>query len=148
MTDRTTERLAAEFEIRNLVAKLAHLSDMDESLDEYLRCFTEDAVWEFPGEDREGLGPSTTVGLKAIEADRLERRADRFQGPGTNTRHVNTTLAVRVNSDATAAEAESYWMLIGDTKGQLQLRLIGHYLDRFVPTESGWKVAFRRITIG
>jgi 3-phenylpropionate/cinnamic acid dioxygenase small subunit len=149
MTELAIERLADEMEIRNLVARLAHLADMAENLDDYLACFTEDAVWLFPGDDREGLAlsESRTEGHEAIRADRLSRRADRFQGPGTHTRHVNTTLAVRVHDHETA-EAESYWLFVTDTTGEPRVRSIGHYLDRFVHTDEGWKFASRQITTG
>jgi 3-phenylpropionate/cinnamic acid dioxygenase small subunit len=147
MTELAIEQLADEMEIRNLVARLAHLADMAESLDAYLACFTEDAVWSFPGDDRDGLSESRTEGHEAIKADRLSRRADRFQGPGTHTRHVNTTLAVRVHDHETA-EAESYWLFVTDTTGEPQVRSIGHYLDRFVRTDEGWKFASRQITTG
>jgi uncharacterized protein (TIGR02246 family) len=55
MKEPAIERLADEMEIRNLVAQLAHLADMAEDLEEYLACFTDDAVWSFPGDEREGL---------------------------------------------------------------------------------------------
>jgi 3-phenylpropionate/cinnamic acid dioxygenase small subunit len=149
MTEPAIERLADEMEIRNLVAQLAHLADMAEDLEEYLACFTDDAVWSFPGDEREGLelSDSRTEGHDAIRADRLSRRADRFQGPGTHTRHVNTTLAVRVHDHETA-QAESYWLFVTDTTGEPQVRSIGHYLDRFVRTDEGWKFVSRQITTG
>jgi ketosteroid isomerase-like protein len=145
--DKAVQRLADELEIRNLVARLAHLADMATDLDVYLDCFTDDAVWEFPGSASEQLGHSRTEGKDEIAADRRERRTDGFQGPGTNTRHVNTTLAVRVDGSDTA-EAESYWLFVGDTLGAPIVRAIGHYHDRFARTPEGWKLASRQITTG
>jgi 3-phenylpropionate/cinnamic acid dioxygenase small subunit len=145
--DKAVQRVADELEIRNLVARLAHLADTATDLDVYLDCFTDDAVWEFPGSASEQLGHSRTEGKDEIAADRRERRGDGFQGPGTNTRHVNTTLAVRVNESDTA-EAESYWLFVGDTLGTPIVRAIGHYHDRFVRTPEGWKLASRQITTG
>ncbi len=145
--DKAVHLVADELEIRNLVARLAHLADMATDLDVYLDCFTDDAVWEFPGSASEDLGHSRTEGRDEIAADRRGRRADGFQGPGTNTRHVNTTLAVRVDGSDTA-EAESYWLFVGDTTGTPVVRGIGHYLDRFSRTPAGWKLASRRITTG
>jgi 3-phenylpropionate/cinnamic acid dioxygenase small subunit len=148
MTEDDAVRLVRdEQEIRNLVAHLAHLADMDPDLDDYLDCYTDDAVWEFPGNESESLGHSRTEGKAEIAADRRQRRGDRFQGPGTNTRHVNTTLAVRVDGSDTA-EAESYWLFVGDTTGTPVVRSIGHYLDRFSRTPSGWKLSSRQITTG
>ena len=147
MASDPVQRLADEMEIRNLVAHVAHLADMTPDLDDYLPCFTADAVWEMNANAAEGLSHSRTVGHEEILADRRERRGDGFQGPGTHTRHVNTTLAVTVHDDDTA-EAESYWLFIGDTDSQPVLRAIGHYRDQFRRTDEGWKLSHRQITNG
>ena len=140
--------VADELAIRNLVARLAHMADAGEDLEaDYLPLFTDDAVWEFPGNPTEELEESRVTGHAEILADRRARRADRFQGPGTNTRHLNTTLAVRVDGSDTA-EAESYWLFVGDTTTTPVVRAIGHYHDTFVRTPEGWKLARRRITTG
>lgn len=48
MTDQEAARRALdELEVRNLLARLAHLAAEDD-LDEYGTLFTEDAVWEGP----------------------------------------------------------------------------------------------------
>src|ERR1700761_9485090 len=106
MDDDELQRMDDELEVRNLVARLAQMADMWSDPEAYLEHFTEDAVWEFSGDPSQGLPPSRTVGHDEIAADRQARRKEGWQGPGTNTRHVNTTLAVRVNADGTA-EAES-----------------------------------------
>jgi 3-phenylpropionate/cinnamic acid dioxygenase small subunit len=146
--DQAARRLADELEIRNLVARLAHVADRGDLESEYLPLFTEDAEWCFPGGADGAATAATVVGHDAILADRRRRRGSGFQGPGTNTRHVNTTLAVRVDGSDTA-EAESYWMFVGDTNtGAPQVRGIGHYHDQFRRTPEGWKLARRTITPG
>ena len=147
MTEPSIERLADELEIGNLIARLAHLADMAEDLDDYVACFTEDAVWDFPGNEHESISPARTEGRQAIRADRLARRARGVQGPGTRTRHVITTIAVRVHDDGTA-EADSYFLFMADTTGDPRIRNLGHYSDRFVHSDGGWELAFRRITTG
>jgi 3-phenylpropionate/cinnamic acid dioxygenase small subunit len=115
---------------------------------EYLPLFTEDAEWELPGGADPAATPAVVAGHEAILADRVQRRASGFQGPGTNTRHVNTTLAVRVDGTDTA-EAESYWMFVGDTTSAAPVvRGIGRYHDTFRRTPAGWKLARRRIVPG
>jgi ketosteroid isomerase-like protein len=148
MSDDRMARLADESEIRSLTARLAHLADFAADLTEYLSLFTEDGVWEYSEASRaqvtaprEGL---SVKGRAAIAADRGRLRADRFQGPGTKTYHVNTTLAVRVLSD-TAAETESYWLFV-DAKGEPKLSRIGHYHDTWRRTADGWKLAHRVVT--
>lgn len=140
------EKVADELEIRNLVARLHQLADFADDLNDYLECFTEDAVWEFPG-DGEALGHARNVGRKAIEADRLERRGDRFQGPGTNTRHLNINLVVTVRDDGTAA-ADSYWIFVNDTVGRPFIRSTGRYHDEFRKTDKGWRFSLRQIITG
>lgn len=142
------QRLADEAEVRNLVARLAHLADLAPNFDDYLACFTEDAIWEYSEATRakvtDGRPGLRVVGVAAIAADRGRLRAEKFQGPGTNTFHVNTTLAVRVLSE-TEAEAQSYWLFVsGD--GEPQVRKIGHYHDTFRRTPQGWKLAHRVVT--
>jgi hypothetical protein len=129
--------LADEMEIRNLVARLAHLADRAPTLEEYLTCFTPDAVWEYA----EG---ARFVGRAEIEKDRLRLRGEVFQGPGAKTFHVNTTLMVQVKSDGTA-EAQSYWLFV-DGKGEPQIKRLGHYHDRFRRTSEGWKLARRTVS--
>jgi hypothetical protein len=148
MTETEIGRLADELEIRNLVARLAHGADMGDLETDYLPLFTEDATWRFPGGADRAAEAATVSGREAILADRRRRRASGFQGPGTNTRHVNTTLAVRVDGSDTA-QAESYWLFIGDTNGgNPQVRGVGHYHDVFRRTADGWKLARRTITPG
>ncbi len=147
MDEKALQRLADEIEIRNLVATVAHGADMAADLDDYLPCFTEDAVWEMNANAAENLPHAYTRGHAEIRADREQRRGDGFQGPGTHTRHVNTTLSVKVNDDGTA-EAESYWLFVGDTDKTPVLRAIGHYRDSFRKTDDGWKMSHRRITNG
>jgi 3-phenylpropionate/cinnamic acid dioxygenase small subunit len=148
MTDDPVRRLADELEIRNLVARLAHLADMGDLEAEYLPLFTEDATWEFPWSADSEAEPAKVTGHEASLADRRQRRADGFQGPETNTRHVNTTLAVRVDGSDTA-EAESYWLFVAETNSaEPKVRGIGHYRDTFRRTRDGWKMARREIIPG
>ena len=146
--DDAQRRLADELEIRNLIARLAHMADTGDLDAEYLPLFTDDAEWVFPGGADPAAGKATVKGHAAIRADRVQRRGSGFQGPGTGTRHLNTTLAVRVDGSDTA-EADSYWMFIGDTaSGDPKVRGVGQYHDTFERTPSGWKLARRQIIPG
>jgi hypothetical protein len=146
MTDVQT-KLADEMEIRNLVARLAHLADRAPTLDEYLPCFTADAVWEYSTGAPSGHPHGRSgrfAGRAEIEQDRRRLRAENFQGPGSKTFHVNTTLAVQVHDDGTA-EAQSYWLFV-DGKGEPQIRRIGHYHDHFRRTPEGWRLTHRIVS--
>jgi uncharacterized protein (TIGR02246 family) len=131
-------RVAAEFEIRNVIARVAHLAD-DGDLEEYASLFTEDGSWEYPGGPRRGRAD--------ILAGARERRSQKVTGPGSATRHVITTLAVHVE-DATTAVADSYWLFWRDTTTSPALFNMGHYHDVVRHVDGAWRIARREITLG
>ncbi len=133
-----TQQLADELAIRNLVARLAQLADMGD-LDEYVSLFTEDASWEMPGSPRRGHAD--------IMAGAKERRSSQTTGPGSNTRHVISTLAVQVDG-TDRASSDSYWLFYGNTTTAPAVSLMGHYHDTLRRTPEGWKLARREITFG
>ena len=134
-----TARVADEADIRNVITRLAHLAD-DGDLNEYVTLFTDDGVWERPGE--------TIRGRRDLLAGAEQRRQSGLQGPGTNTHHVNTTLWVQLDGPDEAS-AQSYFLFVGDTDTAAPaIRSIGRYLDTFRRTPDGWKFASRKIVPG
>lgn len=131
-------RVAAELEIRNLVARVAQLADHGH-LDEYVNLYTDDGRWEYPGATRRGRAD--------ILAGARERRADKVTGPGSASRHVITTLAVRVVDDRSAT-ADSYWLFLRDTATIPVLVSMGHYHDEIRFDDGRWRIARRDITLG
>jgi hypothetical protein len=132
--------LADEAEIRNVVARLAHLADVDgDDLERYLALWTPDGVsvhpdWEAHGHD----------GLRRAVHDLRSRG---IQGPGANTLHLNTTLVVDVDG-SDRATAESYWQHWDVSSMPPVIRSIGRYRDSFVRTDDGWKLHRRVVTYG
>jgi hypothetical protein len=126
-------KLAAECEIRNLVARLAHLAD-DGNLDEYIQLFTEDGSWSHRGE-------TPLVGRAAIRQGAEQRIRQSVQGPASGTRHLNTTLYVDVKGP-NDAQAVSYYLYLKAHGGVAPLKT-GRYLDRFRRTQAGWKLSSR-----
>ncbi len=124
-----------ERQIRGLIARLAHLADYGD-LDEYMTLFTDDATWD--------LGGTVVRGAEEIRADRVERREQGTQGPGTNTRHMNTTSWVEVDG-SDVATAHSYFLFVRDASTAPTLGVTGRYHDTFRRTPDGWKMAHRRI---
>jgi ketosteroid isomerase-like protein len=141
MTDRSPSELERlhedERQIRNLVTRLAHLADYGD-LDEYMSWLTEDAVWDFVD--------TSIQGAAAIREDRVGRRQQGGQGPGTHTRHVNTTLWVDVDG-SDQATAHSYFLYVRGADTSPSLGLTGRYHDTFRRTADGWKLAHRRIVL-
>jgi 3-phenylpropionate/cinnamic acid dioxygenase small subunit len=138
--------MGADAEIRTLLARIAQLADTGD-LDEYLTCFTEDAVWAMPDNPAVGMTANAKRGHAEILQGAQERRASGLQGPGTESRHVLTTLAITVESE-TRATARSYFLFFGTTSTAPTLRTMGQYDDVLVKGERGWQLAHRTITVG
>jgi 3-phenylpropionate/cinnamic acid dioxygenase small subunit len=138
--------MGTDAEIRTLLARIAQLADTGD-LDEYLSMFTEDAVWGMPDNPAVGMTANEKRGHAEILAGAQERRASGLQGPGTDSRHVLTTIAVDVQSEDRAT-ARSYFLFFGTTSTAPTLRTMGQYDDVFVKGERGWQLAHRVITVG
>ena len=134
--DAGVRTVADELEIRNLVARLAHLADGDD-VDAYVDCFAVDGRWEHPSAPRRGHAD--------IRAGRLERVVDGSVGPGSGTRHVATTVEVHLDGDR--ATARSTWLYVTGTAGAPVVASTGTYDDEFTRTDHGWRIAVRHITI-
>ena len=143
----TDQRIADELDIRNLIGRVALFADSARDLDTYLALFTDDAIWDFPGDVTQKLPPSRRQGHADILADRQERRSTGFQGPGTNTRHVVVALAVQADGSDTAT-ADSYWMYVNQTSTTPSVQSMGQYRDTFSRTPQGWKLSRREIVLG
>ncbi len=135
----TAEQVADELAIRNLIVRVAQYADGLGSVDQYAELFTEDAAWLMPGSERHGRDD--------IRAGSAERRAAGGVGPGSNSRHVVTSVAVELTGPDDA-EADSYWLYWVDTHESPRVQLMGHYHDAFRRTADGWKLARREISYG
>jgi uncharacterized protein (TIGR02246 family) len=127
--------------IRNLIPRLAHLADMcpDAELDVYLDCFADDGIWEMPGSVKKGRAEI----LEGVQ----QRRRDKIQGPGTNTRHVVSSISIRPDGPDRAV-SDAYYRFYADTAGTPTVRSMGHYHDEFVKVGGAWKYAHRTINPG
>ena len=129
--------IADQFAVRNLVARLSLNADVGD-IDAYMSSFATDAEWNMPG--------SPVRGYDAIRAGLIERRATGAVGPGSNTRHMVSTVIVDVDGDT--AMSESTFQYFSDTNTNPTLRLVGAYRDVFVRTSAGWRLSKRDITFG
>ena len=136
----------AQVEIRNLIGRVQQMVDMG-TLEEYLDLFTDDAVWVNPGDPSRLTPPDERSGKAAIRAGVEERRAAGIQGPGTNTRHLNTTMVVDHDGGDTAI-VTSYFQYFTDTNTNPTLRVMGCYRHTVVRTPDGWKVRRRELSFG
>ena len=71
-----------------------------------------------------------------------------MQGPGTNTRHVVSTLVVTFETGDRAL-ARCYWQYYTHTASSAPvLALMGEYRNTFLRTPVGWKLARRELVPG
>lgn len=121
-------RVEDELAIRNLIARMAQVTDSGEMSD-YAAMLHEEARWQMPvGEP--------TVGRDAIVAAGSERRAAGTSGPGTRMRHFIGSVLVDVDGDG--ATSCAYWQFVSTATSPPTLRAAGTYRDRFVRTADGW----------
>lgn len=140
--DAPIQKMIDELEIRNVIARLAHLAD-DGDVDEYVSLFTDDGVWQVLAGG--SLPPLPAKKGKAdIKAGVLERRAAGIQGPGTHTLHTLSTTAVTVTGDK--ATARSYMNMMANTHTKPEVSISCIYNDEFVRQGGAWKLASRRIS--
>lgn len=131
--------------IRNLIASLAQQADSGE-VDSYVSLFTDDAVWEMPGNPMIDLPADRREGRPDIAAGVRARRAAGVQGPGSHSLHVITTM--RVDIDGDSALVHSYWQYFTSTATNPTLSGIGQYRDTVRRTPEGWKLAHRTVMTG
>jgi 3-phenylpropionate/cinnamic acid dioxygenase small subunit len=137
--------VAAQFEIRNVLARLAHYADSGET-DKYVALLTEDVVWSMPPNPAIGLPASERRGHDEIAAGQRERVDAGVQGPGSNTMHVLTTIAVDVDGDR--ATARSYFQYFTTTSTDPTVLNVGRYSDELRRTADGWQLSRRTVTFG
>ena len=131
------DQAADDLAVRSLVARIAQRAD-DGDLDDYVECFSPDALWEMPGSPR--------TGRVAIRVGAEARRAEGQTGPGSATRHLVSTMAVSVDGDR--ALATSYWQYFTETVDAPTLRLLGRYDDELIRVGGRWYLDRRLVTIG
>lgn len=138
--------MAAELEIRNVIARLAQSADSGD-LDEYVSLMTHDVVWAMPASPHVGVAASERRGHDEIGAGARDRTAAGLQGPGSDTMHTITTTSIRVDGDDRAT-ADSSFVFWETTSTAPTPKSIGRYHDSFHRTVDGWKLARRTITFG
>jgi 3-phenylpropionate/cinnamic acid dioxygenase small subunit len=147
--DTVLARVAAELEIRNVLARLAQFADSGQ-IDEYLRLFTEDAVWDMPDNQRTGLAGSSLHGSAAIAKGANERRAAAEKTPEISSMHFVATTAVEVGGEDGDDEATaiSYFQLVVSDATESKVRVLGTYHDTMRKVSDEWKLARRVIVFG
>jgi len=139
-TEERLARAADEAEVRNVIARVAQLADIDtDDFTEYLSLWSSDAVTIHPTDTARGHGEILTRSR--------DLRAKGVQGPGTDSQHVSTTQWVRIDGDV--ATSVSYWLFYGNaSQPSPQLRAMGTYRDTLTRHRDGWKLSRREVSHG
>ena len=140
-------RVAAELEIRNVLALLAQLADSGDA-DAYVALLTDDVVWAMPENPAIGLAASERRGRDEIATGQRERIAAGHQGPGSNTMHLVSTISVEVDAGGDTARAHSNFQYWVRTSTEPTVMNVGRYRDELRRTADGWQLARRTITFG
>lgn len=130
-------------EILDLLARIAQLADEGDP-DDYVACFTEDAVWDLADATDLPLQTQRLQGRVALLQGVQERRAAGVQGPGSHTRHDISATVIDLAGDS--ASARTHFRYYRDTDTVPTLVAMGVYDDRLTRTAAGWRLARRRIS--
>ncbi len=127
-----------ELEIRNVLGRLSQLADRGllSELEDYVACFTDDGVFEMPGDIRRGADD--------IREGAAARRTD--TGPEVHTRHIVGSTAISFTGPDDAVVQSNFVFGGPGPDGKASIMLVGHYDDDFRRTPTGWRVAHRKIS--
>jgi 3-phenylpropionate/cinnamic acid dioxygenase small subunit len=129
--------------VHHLLARLAYATD-EGSLDDYVACFTDDAELIVDDPRIAVPGSEGVRGSEKIRAAAAQRRVGNSSGPGSNKRHIVTTIAVRVEGDTASSTAS--WLLFRDSNDIPGLLGVGQYRDELRRDAQGWRIERRVIT--
>lgn len=129
--------------IRDALARIAAHADTG-TVDEYLACFTADAVWQLQATEGLPMAATRLDGIEELRASVVDRRTGGIQGPGTHTAHqVSSTHVTFAGKEA---KASSLFLFYTHTNATPKLAGVGRYTDEFVWSGGSWLLRSRTIT--
>ena len=124
-------------QIVDLMAQFAHATD-DGTKEEYTALLTEDACMTLANGE-------VSKGRDAFVAGAMGRRAGGRLGPGSHTKHIVSTISVKVTGDS--ATARSYVVTMTDEGGdKVAAKKLLMYNDRFRRVGDVWRMAERVVS--
>jgi hypothetical protein len=130
----TLQEISDRIEIQD--ALLAYSTALDvpgRRWDQWYKCFTEDAVCEYPSSGQKS--PAELKELFALnDATRL------------TTQHLFLNIVIAIDGDTATSRSECSYAAVnrGTTEGKNTLRLSGLWFDdKFVRTPDGWRIKHR-----
>lgn len=127
-----------ELEIRNLIARVAWLTDSWTTTGEYVANYSDDCSWEL-----EGVAPYR--GHDGLARRLIEMLDAGVCGPGLPTRHCVTSLEVIGDPDhPESATARAFVIMTTMKDGAPALEGYGEYHDSVVKRDGRWLIAQRK----
>lgn len=124
MTD--IQRVAAELEIRNLVARYCHCYDQGR-VDDYCDLFVESAEFRAPG-------------IAAVGREQIREKVGATAAIAPPAQHVTYNTVIEVGEDGSAKGWSDFMYVAAGSDGGILV--VGRYLDDFVVSDGRWM--FRR----
>jgi hypothetical protein len=128
------QRVADDLAIRDVLARVAQITDGWKSMDEYVRLWTDDCTWESPV-------AGIWRGHEGHRARHERYRDAGVQGPRADSFHL--VLNTVIDLDGDTATGRSTWLLVNETSTAPRIQDIGTYDDTLRRTPDGWKIARR-----
>jgi hypothetical protein len=125
-----------ELEIRNLIARMAWLTDKWTSPEEYLSNCTGDFSWQIEG-------MPAYVGHEGMARRLREMQQQGICGPGLPTRHCVTSVEVMSQGQADKAKARSFVIMMTYQKSTPLVAGYGEYHDELRREKGRWLIAKR-----
>jgi hypothetical protein len=129
--------VADELAIRNLIARVARITDQWETPEQLAELYVEDCVWHL-----EGIDPY--VGRTGFMRRAVEMRNAGICGPGSATRHiVSTPEVIPDRADPDSATVIAFVAMGGMREGKASFEGYGQYTDLVRKVDGVWLMAKR-----
>lgn len=127
-----------ELEIRNLIARVARMTDQWETPDELAAEYVEDCVWHLEGSE-------PYVGHEGIVRRAREMADAGVCGPGSTMRHIVSTPEIIADpADPDRATVISFVMMGNMADGKAVMSGYGQYTDTVRKQDGRWLMAERK----
>jgi 3-phenylpropionate/cinnamic acid dioxygenase small subunit len=133
-------------EIQHLLYRIAATADTADDIEDYLDLLTPDAVFDFAEVPAIGLGAHHYQGRDELREGVLSRRAAGVQGPGTNTLHIVSDVAVEASAPA-FARVHAAWQYFGLRDTAPALLTMGIYRNEVRRMDGRWLLARREVVV-
>ena len=132
--------------IQQLLHRIAATADLAAYLQDYVRNFTDDVLFEFAEVPALCLAANVYSGHPATLEGAAQRRAAGVQGPGSRTIHAINDIVVTPRADD-EAHVHAAWQYFGYRDGHPAVLAMGFYENTVRRVGEAWLLARRVVTV-